>query len=259
MDAIICWMRRAKRSWNKDQDRYVQKRSWKRRSSSVVVSCCFEVFLMASVFKPSHKRKRALKEQAALMRRAKTAHADDSEDSDDSLELPRPSEGSDEESDFGFESDNDDDDAWSPNEGVYGAYKDWLFHLERDDKKMLAMLLYDNYVDKFKPLKTAAVASLLGMTERTVRQWRKDFVSNGGEFSEYRRGKYQRYVILADEEYKEMAVTQIKAKNAKGCPNMTAAYLKLDCITLKCPLISQLEQQHAAWIYTIIDKERGVH
>ena len=39
-----------------------------------------------------------------------------------------------------------------------------------------------------------------------VRQWRADFVSNGGEFSEYPRGKYQRYVILEDEEYKEMAL-----------------------------------------------------
>ena len=92
---------------------------------------------MASVFKWS--RKCALKEQAALMHCTKTAHADDSEDSDDSLELPHPSEGSDEESDFDFESDNNDDDAWFPNEGVYGAYEDWLFHLEWDDKKMLAM------------------------------------------------------------------------------------------------------------------------
>lgn len=56
----------------------------------------FEVFLMASVFKPSRKRKCALKEQTALMRRMKTANPDDSEDSDDSLKLPRPSESSDE-------------------------------------------------------------------------------------------------------------------------------------------------------------------
>ena len=187
----------------------------------------FEVFLMASVFKPSRKRKRALKEQAALMRRVKTANPDDSEDSDDSLELPRPSESSDEGSDFHLESDDSDDDAWSPNESVYSAYEDWLFHLERDDKKMLAMLLYDNYINKFKQLKTAAaaeVASVLGICEKTVRQWRKDFVANGGEFSEYQRGKYERYVILADEEYKEMAVTWIRANNnVKGRPNMTAA------------------------------------
>ena len=112
------------------------------------------------------------------------------------LTIPWPSEGSDEDSDFEPESDNDDDDdAWAPNDHVYSTYKDWLFHLERDDKKMLAMLLYDNYVDRFKLLKTAAateVSPLLGMSERTVRKWRKDFVSNGGEFSKYRRGKYQR-------------------------------------------------------------------
>ena len=197
---------------------------------------------MASVFKVSRKRKRALKEQAELMRRAKTADVDDSEDSDDSLELPRPSDGSDEESDFELESDNDnDDDAWAPNDSVYGAYEDWLFHLERDDKKMLAMLLYDNYVDRFKLLKTAAaaeVSSLLRISERTVRQWRKDFVSNGGEFSEYRRGKYQRYVILDDEEYKEMAVTWVRAnKNIKGRPNMTAATFRSWVVSVLLPQV----------------------
>lgn len=75
------------------------------------------------------------------MRRAKTANVDDltadadhSEDSDDSLELPRPSGSSDEVYDFDPESDNDDDDdAWTPNDRVYGAYEDWLFHLERED------------------------------------------------------------------------------------------------------------------------------
>ena len=45
-------------------------------------------------------------------------------------------------SDFDFESDDSDDDAWSPNKSVYSAYKDWLFHLKWDDK-ILAMLLYD--------------------------------------------------------------------------------------------------------------------
>ena len=58
---------------------------------------------------------------------------------------------------------------------------------------MLAMLLYDNYVIKFKLLKTIAaeVGSVLGISEKTVRLWttKKDFVMNGGESSEYRRGK----------------------------------------------------------------------
>ena len=75
------------------------------------------------------------------MRRVKTANHDDSEDSDDSLELPRLSEDSDEGSDFHFELDDCDNNAWSPNESVYSAYEDWLF---QDD--MLVMLLYDNYI-----------------------------------------------------------------------------------------------------------------
>ena len=67
------------------------------------------------------------------------------------------------------------------------AYEDWLFNLERDDRKMLAMLLYDKYVTKLKLLKTEAaeeVRSRLGVSEKTIRLWRKDFVTSGGEFSE---------------------------------------------------------------------------
>ena len=211
---------------------------------------------MASVFKRSRKCKRSMKEQAALMRQAKTSNVDDSEDSDDSLELPRPSDGSDEESDFEVESDDDsDDDAWAPNDSVYDAYEDWLFHLEREDKKMMALLLYDNYVDSFKLQKTAAaaeVSSLLGMSERTVRQWRKDFVSNGGEFSEYQRGKYQRYyVILDDEEYKEMAVTWVRAyNNVKESTNMTVAAFRSWVVSVLLPQVRLHHPQVPADIST---------
>ena len=143
-----------------------------------------------------------------------------------------------------------------------------MFHLERDDK-MLAMLLYDNYVDRFKLLKTAAAAEvspLIGMSEHTIRQWRKDFVLNGGEFSEYRRGKHQHYLVLEDEEYKEMAVTWVRANVVvKGHPNMTAAafhswvvsvLLSQVSITLKCLLMSPLTRRHAGFTSSVLHHRR---
>lgn len=126
-------------------------------------------------------------------------------------------------------------------EDILSAYEDWLFNLGRDDRKMLAMLLYDKYVTKFKMLKTEAaeeVGSILGVSEKTIRLWRKDFVTSGGEFSEYRRGSYERYAIFADEEYKEMAMTWIQANNnVKGRPNMTAPMFRSWVVSTLLPQV----------------------
>ena len=78
--------------------------------------------------------------------------------------------------------------------------------------KMLAMMLYDNYVTRFGLRKTAAAVEVglnLGVSDETIRIWRRDFVSNG-QFSEYQRGNYERYIVVDDEEYKEMALTWIR-------------------------------------------------
>ena len=54
--------------------------------------------------------------------------------------------------------------------------------------------------------------------------WCRDFISNGGEFGEYERGRYERYVITDNEEYKEMALAWVRSHSSiKGRPNMTAA------------------------------------
>lgn len=64
---------------------------------------------MASVHKPALRR-RALKEEAALMRRSKSALLEDVDDLDDSLEFPRQEEDSKDSSDFDPVSDGSDDD-----------------------------------------------------------------------------------------------------------------------------------------------------
>ena len=78
------------------------------------------------------------------MRQSKSGRSEDAQDADDlddTLELPRPPEDS-FDSDPGS-GDSDDDDSWLQ-EDLSSPYEDQLFDLERNDKKMLAMLLYEN-------------------------------------------------------------------------------------------------------------------
>ena len=76
-------------------------------------------------------------------------------------------------------------------------------------------------------LKTAAakeVGLLLGVNEKTIRKWKAEFHLKGGVFSETSQGKYSRYVVVDDEEYKDTALKWIRENaTVKGKPNLTAA------------------------------------
>ena len=74
-------------------------------------------------------------------------------------------------------------------------YKQWINSLQRENLQMLAMLLYDNYRERFGLLKTDAakeVGLCLGLSDKTVRIWRKMFLTNSGHFLPDNRGKYPR-------------------------------------------------------------------
>lgn len=74
---------------------------------------------------------------------------------------------------------------------------------------LLALMLHDNYITWFGLLKTAAAVEVgldLGVGDKTVRLWCQYFIANGGEFSEYQRGKYERYIIIENKEYKLLSV-----------------------------------------------------
>jgi len=79
-------------------------------------------------------------------------------------------------------------------------------------------------------IKTAAAVEVglnLGVSDKTVQLWCRDLITNGGEFSEYQQGKYECYIIIDNEEYKEMALTWIRLNTSvKGRPNMTAANVR---------------------------------
>ena len=63
-------------------------------------------------------------------------------------------------------------------------YENWLLTLQRDDILMMAMMIYDYYLERFGMLKTAAakeVGLLLGINEKKKkRKWRAEFRLNGG-------------------------------------------------------------------------------
>lgn len=53
---------------------------------------------------------------------------------------------------------------------------------------------------------------------------RQSFVQRGGVFSETSQGRYSRYVVVNDEEYKNVSLNWIRENaTVKGKPNLTAA------------------------------------
>jgi len=73
-----------------------------------------------------------------------------------------------------------------------------------------------------------------------------------GEFSEYQWGKYEHYIIIDDEEYKEMALTWIRLNTSvKGRPNMTAANFRSWVVSV---LLPQVRLHHAQVSSSISDR-----
>ena len=82
-----------------------------------------------------------------------------------------------------------DDEDYEEEEDVSAMYEDWINELDREDLQMMAMMMYDYFVRQLKFMKTRAaeeVAKCLGISDRTVRAWRKDFLSNHRSFKESR-------------------------------------------------------------------------
>ena len=106
---------------------------------------------------------------------------------DDSILLPRPMGGySSEESNEDLSADEYFTGAFSRDDAA-AVYQDLLMTVDREDLKMMAMMLHDNYVERFGLTMTAAageVGQLPRVNEKTIRLWRKYFVQHHGEFSE---------------------------------------------------------------------------
>ena len=142
------------------------------------------------------------------------------------------------------ETDEDFDETISDEERS-SIYADWIHQLEQEDVRIMAMLMYDNYRERFGLLKTSAakeVALCLGYSEKTVRRWRKDFLVGSRRFTVDGRGKYARNKVIRDEEYRKLAL-KWSHENAyvKGKPNMTAADF---CTWVNNTLLPKVSEHH---------------
>ena len=105
--------------------------------------------------------------------------------------------------------------------------EEWVLSLDCDDKIALGLFLTYNlqHTLNFTATRSAEYAAIMmGKSERTIRQWRSDFLANG-EILQNKQGRYQRQGILwSSEELNKKASEYIRADaNVKGQPNLTAA------------------------------------
>ena len=109
---------------------------------------------------------------------------------------------------------------------ISAIYNDRISAMKRIDEQKMAMMLYDNYVERMGFQKTEAVKEVglfLGVNDQTFRSWRREFLCSG-EFSEDNRGKHARHQGLIDEDYRDIALDWVRNHSSvKGKPNMTAS------------------------------------
>jgi len=94
------------------------------------------------------------------------------------------------------------------------------------DKQKVTMIVYDNYVQRFGLTKTGAAketGQLFGINEKTIRRWRKEFLSSNEEFNEDCRGRHNRCHVMMDEQYRDMTLEWVWGNaSVKGASNMIA-------------------------------------
>ena len=86
-----------------------------------------------------------------------------------------------------------------PKELLKRHVQEWVSALPRADVQSLSILLHYTLVEKCDMKLTAAsdvIGEVLEKSSRTVRQWRADFISKDGSFSDSQQGKYQRQGLL---------------------------------------------------------------
>lgn len=103
--------------------------------------------------------------------------------------------------------------------------EDWVSHLDRDDRVSLGLFLYFQLTKHLEvgATKAAELAGMMiGKSDKTVREWRKQFFENEGVIPESQQGKYQRSgVMWCSEELNEKATRYIRDNaNVKGQPNI---------------------------------------
>ena len=106
------------------------------------------------------------------------------------------------------------------------VFDDFVLSLPLDDRRMLAVLLMESFMNRQKMQVVDAAreaGSIVGYSDRTVRTLRKQFWDNNGMLEERKQGKYARMTVYGDEELNKKAAQWVRANALlKGQPNMTA-------------------------------------
>lgn len=106
-----------------------------------------------------------------------------------------------------------------------GVFQDWASAMDTWNRKMFATYLYF-LVEKLRPGKTTVaiatiVAGVVGVTERTVRAWKQQFVQNDGDFPDTAAPSKNHVAFQDDEELCKKAREWVrKHAHVKGQPNM---------------------------------------
>ena len=106
--------------------------------------------------------------------------------------------------------------------------EEWSISLDHDDKVSLGLFLCF-HLEQLRGLsKTMAaeyIGIMMGKSERTIRQWKANFIENGYEVPESKQGRYQRSGILwSSEELNRKATKHVHENaNVRGQPNLTAS------------------------------------
>lgn len=77
--------------------------------------------------------------------------------------------------------------------------QDWIVTIDKNDEKSLAMLLCFSFMKEFAFTESRAAettAKIINKADKTSRHWRTDLITNDGNFSESKQGKYQRSGVL---------------------------------------------------------------
>eukprot|EP00733_Pompholyxophrys_punicea_P001280 Pompholyxophrys_punicea_v1_NODE_595_length_1623_cov_2.719388.p1 type:complete len:228 gc:universal NODE_595_length_1623_cov_2.719388:1291-608(-) len=131
-------------------------------------------------------------------------------------------------------SDSDDSDFELEEENIFAdlAIDTLLEELSLDHQKQVAISIYfsQRARGERKMAALSSAAQVVQASEKTVRAWREDFVSNGGKFTEDGRGHWRRSSFLDDEDLLMEARKFVMNNSVKrGERNMTALDFRNFC------------------------------
>ena len=112
-------------------------------------------------------------------------------------------------------------------QAIHVHAKEWVQCLHRDDVMSLTLLLHHLLVSRMH-IQVSNASKLNGemveKSDRTVREWKATFLTNGNSFPDTLQGKYQRRGVLWNDEKLNDSVRKYVRENAniKGKPNMTS-------------------------------------